>query len=82
MKIGILAIQGAFAEHISMLKRLNVETFEIRQLRDLENNDADGYILPGGESTVMGKLLRELQLFFPYRNVSGKGLPFSVPARV
>lgn len=66
IKIGVLAVQGAFAEHRQILEKLGVETFEIRQLRDLEQ-DFDGLILPGGESTVQGKLLQDLGLFEPLR---------------
>ena len=55
MRIGVLAVQGAFAEHIAMLQKLDAEPFEIRQKRDLEQ-PFDGLILPGGESTTMGKL--------------------------
>ena len=62
MKIGVLALQGAFAEHRRMLSSLGVESFEIRQKRDLERS-YDGLIIPGGESTVQGKLLIELDLF-------------------
>ena len=61
MTIAILALQGAFAEHAATLDRLGTEHFEIRQPRDLER-PFDGLILPGGESTVMGKLLRDLGL--------------------
>ena len=74
MAIGILALQGAFEEHAAMLKRLNAEYFEIRQLRDLDQ-PLDGLILPGGESTVMGKLLRELHLYEPLRERILAGLP-------
>lgn len=62
-KIGVLAVQGAFAEHINTLNRLGAEPFEIRKYPDLTDNSMDGIIIPGGESTVIGKLLRELQLF-------------------
>ena len=62
MMIGILALQGAFAEHEQMLERLGADYFEIRQKKDLER-DFDAFILPGGESTVMGKLLHELDMF-------------------
>ena len=55
-RIGILALQGAFLEHGRMLEGLGVEHFEIRQLSDLEQ-PMDGLILPGGESTAMGKLM-------------------------
>ncbi|WP_420805940.1 pyridoxal 5'-phosphate synthase glutaminase subunit PdxT [Fibrobacter succinogenes] len=74
MKIGVLAVQGAFAEHRQILEKLGVETFEIRQLRDLEQ-DFDGLILPGGESTVQGKLLHDLRLFEPLRERIESGLP-------
>lgn len=76
MKIAVLALQGAFAEHIRVMQELNVETVEIRQLRDLENNpDIAGIILPGGESTVQGKLLNELGLMEPLREKIRSGLP-------
>ncbi len=75
MRIGILAIQGAFAEHADMLDLLGgVEHFEIRQKKDLEQ-PFDGLILPGGESTVMGKLLRELELFDSLTLLIKEGLP-------
>lgn len=74
MTVAILALQGAFAEHAAMLDRLGAEHFEIRQLRDL-NRPFDGLILPGGESTVMGKLLRDLGLFAPLRARIVSGLP-------
>ena len=74
MAIGILALQGAFAEHAAMLDRLGAEHFEIRQRRDLDRG-LDGLILPGGESTVMGKLLRDLDLFQPLRERIRSGLP-------
>ncbi len=54
-QIGVLAVQGAFIEHERILKSLGAEVFEIRQLRDL-NRRLDGLVLPGGESTVQGKL--------------------------
>ena len=74
MKIGILALQGAFAEHEKMLERLGVEYFEIRQERDLCEL-RDGLIIPGGESTVQGKLLRELNLFDRIKLLIQDGLP-------
>ena len=74
MTVAILALQGTFAEHAAMLDRLGAEHFEIRQLRDL-NRPFDGLILPGGESTVMGKLLRDLGLFAPLRARIVSGLP-------
>ena len=74
MRIGVLAVQGAFAEHIAMLQKLDAEPFEIRQKRDLEQ-PFDGLILPGGESTTMGKLLRELDLLEDLRMRIAQGLP-------
>jgi pyridoxal 5'-phosphate synthase pdxT subunit len=65
MKIGILAIQGDFAEHIVMLKRLGVETAEVRLPRHLEG--LDGLIVPGGESTTIGKLSVDFGLLEPLR---------------
>lgn len=74
MTIGILALQGAFAEHAAALEKLGTAYREIRQLRDLDA-PLDGLILPGGESTVMGKLLRELGLFQPLQDRIRDGLP-------
>ncbi len=74
MTIGVLALQGAFAEHAAMLDRLGAGHFEIRQPGDLERA-FDGLILPGGESTAMGKLLRDLGLFQPLRERIQEGLP-------
>lgn len=62
MKIGILAVQGAFIEHETKLARLGAECIELRQKSDLEKK-FEGLVLPGGESTVQGKLLRELNMF-------------------
>ncbi|MGN0245540.1 MAG: pyridoxal 5'-phosphate synthase glutaminase subunit PdxT [Lachnospiraceae bacterium] len=74
MKIAVLAVQGAFIEHEKMLSGLGAECFEIRQKKDLEQ-DFDGLILPGGESTVMGKLLKELDLFDSLLSKIQEGLP-------
>ena len=73
-KIAVLAVQGAFAEHIDRMKALGAEGIELRQRADLEQ-DFDGLILPGGESTVQGKLLRELSMFEPLREKIQNGLP-------
>ena len=62
MKIGILAVQGAFAEHEQMLEQLGAEYIELRKGEDVRQS-YDGLILPGGESTVQGKLMRELDMF-------------------
>lgn len=55
LKIGVLALQGDFIEHIHMLKKLGVEAFEIRKASELEG--LDGLIIPGGESTTIRKLI-------------------------
>ncbi len=65
MKIGVLAIQGDFAEHIAMLKRLNVEAVEVRLPEHLKG--LDGLIIPGGESTTIGKLATDYGLMEPLR---------------
>ncbi len=74
MRVGVLAVQGAFAEHIAVLERLGVGAFEIRKLSDLDGS-IDGLILPGGESTVMKKLLSDLELFLPLKKLIDEGLP-------
>ena len=72
--IGILTLQGAFLEHGQMLEGLGAEHFEIRQLDDL-NRPMDGLILPGGESTAMGKLMDCLEMLQPLRERIAGGLP-------
>lgn len=74
MILGILAVQGAFAEQESMFRSAGAETFEIRSCADLERK-MDGLVLPGGESTVQGKLLKDLQLFEPLKAKINSGLP-------
>ncbi|MEI7844484.1 MAG: pyridoxal 5'-phosphate synthase glutaminase subunit PdxT [Chloroflexota bacterium] len=63
MKIGVLALQGDFAEHIVMLRRLGVETAEVRLPAHL--NGLDGLVMPGGESTTIGKLAVAFGLMEP-----------------
>ncbi|UCE00334.1 MAG: pyridoxal 5'-phosphate synthase glutaminase subunit PdxT [Chloroflexota bacterium] len=65
MKIGILALQGDFAEHTATLKKIGVETRLVRLADHLEN--LDGLIIPGGESTTIGKLAEDYQLIEPIR---------------
>ena len=74
MRIGVLAVQGAFIEHRHILESLGTETFEIRQLADL-NEPMDGIIIPGGESTVIGKLLTDLGMMEPLKEKIRAGLP-------
>lgn len=66
MKIGVLALQGDFAEHIAVLKRLGVQTAEVRLPAHL--NDLDGLIIPGGESTTIAKLAIAFGLMQPLRD--------------
>ena len=73
-KIGVLALQGAFAEHIRVFTALGCECTELRQKADL-TDDLDALVLPGGESTVQGKLLRELGMFEPLQRKIKDGLP-------
>ena len=77
MKIGILALQGAFEEHEKVLEKLGVASVEIRNLDDFQQHQSDmsGLILPGGESTTMGKLLREQDMLIPIRETILSGLP-------
>lgn len=63
MKIGVLALQGAFSEHIHMLRQLGVDAAEVRLPDSLK--DLDGLIIPGGESTTIGKLVVMYQLMDP-----------------
>lgn len=73
MKIGVLALQGAFREHEQMLRKLDSETVQVRREHDLEG--IDGLIIPGGESTTIGKLLIEWQLFDKIKEMGASGLP-------
>ena len=79
MRIGVLALQGAFIEHEKILEKIGVETFEIRKKSDLSNailnNSIHGLIIPGGESTTIGKLLHDLDLFDDIRKLILDGLP-------
>lgn len=74
MKIGILALQGAFAEHEQILNRIGVETAEIRQLKDFDES-IDRLIIPGGESTTLRKLLKDTGLYAPIRRRILDGMP-------
>lgn len=74
MTIAVLAVQGAFAEHEKKLDELGISWFEVRKKEDLDIY-YDGLILPGGESTVQGKLLKELGMFDRLKAQIEKGLP-------
>ena len=73
-KIGVLALQGAFIEHIQVLQDLGAETVELRQAADLQQ-ELTGLVLPGGESTVQGKLLHDLGMYDALREQIAAGLP-------
>ena len=74
MTVAVLALQGAFLEHEQMLKKLGADYFEIRQKKDLDRS-FDALILPGGESTVMRKLLLELDIYDALKEKILSGLP-------
>lgn len=74
MKIGVLALQGGFIEHIHILQSLQVEAFEIRKKADLAQ-EMDGLIIPGGESTTIGKLLKDLDMYDDLKEKIEQGLP-------
>ena len=74
MTIAVLALQGAFIEHEHMLQKLGADTIELRKAGDLQK-DFDGLILPGGESTVQGKLLHDLDMFEPLKEKICSGMP-------
>ena len=73
MPIGVLALQGAFIEHEKMLRQLGADVREVRQLSDLDG--LSGIVLPGGESTVQGRLLRKLHMLAPLRESIQNGMP-------
>lgn len=70
--IGVLALQGAFAEHIQILKKLRVKTIEVRLPGDL--NELDGLIIPGGESTTISRLIHLWDLFDHIKNKAASGM--------
>lgn len=72
-KIGVLALQGAFREHRQALESLGCEVIEVRKSSDLE--DINGLVIPGGESTTMGKLLQVDELGEKIKELAGKNLP-------
>lgn len=74
MKIGVLAVQGAFVEHEKVLSELGAECVELRKAEDLQEH-FDGLVLPGGESTVQGKLLRDSNMFDDLQQRIENGLP-------
>lgn len=73
MKIGVLALQGAFIEHIQMFTRIGVEAVEVRLPSQLAR--LDGLVIPGGESTTMMKLMNDYGLVSPIREMAAGRVP-------
>lgn len=71
--VGVLALQGAFIEHQKSLAACGVESIQIRKPEQLD--EISGLIIPGGESTTMGKLMHQFFLFEPILNLAHKGVP-------
>ncbi len=72
--VGVLAVQGAFAEQVHAFREAGADAIEIRSVDDLAN-PIEAIVLPGGESTTQGKLLRETGLFAPLLQRINEGLP-------
>ncbi|HAA89716.1 MAG: Glutamine amidotransferase subunit PdxT [Thermoanaerobacterales bacterium 50_218] len=73
MRIGVLAVQGAFREHIEALRRCGCAVFEVRKKEELES--VDGLVIPGGESTTIGKLISDFGLADVIRERAKHGMP-------
>ncbi|MEG1285408.1 MAG: pyridoxal 5'-phosphate synthase glutaminase subunit PdxT [Romboutsia sp.] len=73
MKIGVLAMQGAYIEHINILKKLGIDAFEARYKKDFD--ELDGLIIPGGESSSIGKLIKILDIYPILKNKISNRLP-------
>jgi len=73
MRVGVLAVQGAFAEHIAILQQLEVDTLPVRLPGQLAG--LDGLIIPGGESTSISRLMLSYNLVSEIRDLAGNGLP-------
>ena len=73
MRIGVLALQGSFAEHVESFRRLGVPAPEVRLPDDLQG--LGGLVIPGGESTTMSRLLNEFGLFDPLSRMIARGFP-------
>lgn len=72
-RIGVLALQGDVREHLAVFERLQIEALPVKTIDEIR--DLDGLVIPGGESTVISKLLRIFDLFEPIRELIAKGLP-------
>ncbi len=75
LRIAILALQGAFAEHQQILQKIGVDSLLVRNLADWTPEEFDGLIIPGGESTAMLRIMNDEQLMMPVRNAIQQGLP-------
>ncbi|GEO27500.1 pyridoxal 5'-phosphate synthase subunit PdxT [Alicyclobacillus acidoterrestris] len=73
MKVGVIAVQGAFREHIRVLRELGADAVEVRRANELDG--AEAVVIPGGESTAIGKLMREYDLLQPVRDLASAGKP-------
>jgi len=73
VRVGVLAAQGAFIEHVHHLHRLHVEAVPVRTPADLKGLEA--LIIPGGESTTISWLMEEYKLYAPIKRMAGKGMP-------
>ncbi|NLY56717.1 MAG: pyridoxal 5'-phosphate synthase glutaminase subunit PdxT [Firmicutes bacterium] len=71
MVIGVLALQGAFSEHLDVLAKLNIETRKVKKPEHLEG--LAGLIIPGGESTTLGRLMTKYELFDPIKDLVQRG---------
>ena len=73
MKIGVLALQGDFHEHLSCFKKLNVDACEVRSISDIDS--INGLVIPGGESTTISKLLKFTKLDAKIKEKCSEGMP-------
>ena len=73
MKIGVLALQGDFHEHLSCFKKLNVDACEVRSISDIDS--INGLVIPGGESTTISKLLKFTKLDVKIKEKCSEGMP-------
>ena len=72
-RVGVLALQGAFREHLRALDDVGLEGVEVRRAAELDG--LDGLVIPGGESTTMSKLMESYELEQPIRDLHGRGAP-------
>ena len=73
MRIGVLSLQGGVVEHMNHIRELGCEAVEVKKIEDIK--DINGLIFPGGESTTIGKILRERDMLIPLRERIISGLP-------